>query len=422
MSKDNQSLWIGEILTKAELVKAAEVKEAVSLAGQNGLPLGQVLIIAGRLSEEELAAAIQAQSLIKDDVLEMKVATQALKLVRGCDLSLEEALIQLGWAPKQKKTTPSNRLGELLVGAELMSQEDLDHALKACSTTGLPLGRVVTAMGLMSHGLLGAVLTAQVMLRDGTVTREQAILGLRAAKQRSISLEQSLKDQGLLQPKKGPAVQIGQLLRLSGLVTEADVIDALEISLTSEKPVGQVLVDRGAINKSLLYAALKVQSLIAAGQIHALQGIQVMRKMHTQGISIEEAISTLSLTLPPIGEDTVPLVQLLEKSSILDQNDVRRAVEIAYNNTEIMGKILLIAGVIDDDLLEAATRCQALLRQGVLGEEQAIIALQYCRKSKLSIYDALEQVGWRVPVSPPAPESKEISNTTEERRAIEERS
>lgn len=406
MSKDN-ALWIGEILTKAELVKPQEVKEAVNLAGQNGLPVGQVLIIAGRLTELELSASVKAQSLVKDDVLDLKTGVQALKLVRAMQITLEEALVEMGWSPSKKKTTPTNRLGELLVGAELITAEDLSRSLKACETTGLPLGRVVSAMGLVSHGLLGAVLTAQVLLRDGVVTRDQAVAGLKAAKQRSISLEQSLKDQGLLKARKGPSIQIGQLLRLSGLITEADVIEALEASLINEQPVGQVLVSRGAITKSLLYSALKVQSMIASGNLHALQGIQVIRRMHTHGITIEEAVSSLSLTLPALGDDTMPLVELLEKSSLVSESEVKKAFEIAYKNNEIMGRMLLIAGVIDDHLLEAATRCQSLLRQGVLAEDQAIIALQYCQRSKLSLYDALEQIGWRIQLPVPSPEHPE---------------
>ncbi|HEY9786979.1 MAG TPA: hypothetical protein V6D17_16425 [Candidatus Obscuribacterales bacterium] len=403
---DSASLWIGELLTRADLVSSQEIQEAINLAGQNGLPLGQVLIIAGKLSEEELAATMQAQSHIRDEVLEIKTAIDALKLVRKKKLSLDQALEELEWSPSHQKAATATKLGELLMGAELISADDLERSVKAAAQSGLPLARIITAMRLVSPNVLTAALTAQVLLRDGIVNHEQAVEGLKAAKQRSVSLEQSLKDQGLLPPRKAPSIHLGQLLRLSGLITETDVIEAIEASLSLNQPIGQVLVAKGLITRDLLYSALRVQAMVTTGQLIALQGIQVVRRMHTQGISLEQAISTLSMTMPPVSDEVTPLADLLKKAAIVNDNDIKRAFDIAYQNSEIIGRVLLIAGTIDEPLLEAATRCQTLLRQGMLSEDQAIVALQYCQRSQITLYEALEQIGWRIKSNGPEPNDR----------------
>ena len=206
--------------------------------------------MSGYLTDLELRATVQVQSLLKDKLIEMDVAIEALTRVSQDDVSLDEALKSLGWVTK--RTVQTAKLGELLFEADLITQSQLDEALRTSHETGLPLGRVLVLMQAISDDLLTAALTAQVLLRDGKVSREQVLQGLKSAKRRRVSIEVSLMDHGFYRPPVRQSVKLGELLVLSGLVNESDLMNALELGLLHEMPIGQVLVESGYITKEIL--------------------------------------------------------------------------------------------------------------------------------------------------------------------------
>lgn len=132
---------IGELLVMAESISEADLNAATSTAGETGLPIGRVLVMSGFIADKELQAAIQAQSMIKDEQVDLALAISALKIATKKEVSLEEALREEGWLANKGVRTA--KLGELLRNAEIISQEQLDEALKTSQETGLPLGRIL---------------------------------------------------------------------------------------------------------------------------------------------------------------------------------------------------------------------------------------------------------------------------------------
>ncbi len=55
---------LGDLLTGAGLLQASDLREAMLISKQQGLPVGRVLIMSGYLTEQHLQAAVQAQSLL----------------------------------------------------------------------------------------------------------------------------------------------------------------------------------------------------------------------------------------------------------------------------------------------------------------------------------------------------------------------
>ena len=80
---DNEQkvLRLGELLTQVGIVQPNELAEAIQTSSETGLPIGRVLIMSGYLTDQELQAAVQAQSLVKDRVIELDLALKALQTV-----------------------------------------------------------------------------------------------------------------------------------------------------------------------------------------------------------------------------------------------------------------------------------------------------------------------------------------------------
>jgi hypothetical protein len=388
--ESDRPVKLGELLTTVGILRAEELSEAIQVAGETGLPIGRVLIMSGYLTDHELQAAVQAQSLLKDKVIDVDLALRALTVVSQQAISLDMALKGLGMVAPRRHTTA--KLGELLQGAELVTNEQLAEALRTSHETGLPLGRVLVLTQAMSDELLSAALTAQVLVRDGKISKEHAIQGLKSAKRRRVSIEVSLMDHGFYRPPVRQTVKLGELLVLTGLVNEGDLMNALELGLMRELPVGQVLVESGYINKDILEAALRFQEMVANGTLNALQASEALRQVASKGCNIAQAVAELGLFKAEPSE-TIRLGEILKAAGVITDEDIRRAVELSSRNSALIGKMLLVTGMIDEATLHASLRCQFLLREGFLNMEQAIIALSHCQRSRISFDDALQELG-----------------------------
>jgi len=385
---------LGDLLIRVGILKEKELEDAIRVAGETGLPIGRVLIMSGYMTDRELAAAVQAQSLIKDKIVEVDAALESLKQVSQEDITLEQALRKRGWAGK--KPTDTAKLGELLKHAELVSDEQLAECLTTSQETGLPLGRILVLTQAITEELLASALTAQILIRDGKVSKDQAIKGLKASKRRRISLEESLSDQGFYKPPLRQTVKLGELFVLSGLVTDSDLMGALEIGLTRELPIGQVLVDCGYVSREVLNTALKFQEMVINGTLNALQAAEALRQVSTRHISMAQSVAELGL-LKSEQNETIRLGELLKAAGIVTEDDIKGAIDLSARNSALIGKILLVTGLINEQTLHASLRAQFLVREGFLRMEQAIVALNHCEKHSCSFDDALQELGWVMP-------------------------
>lgn len=393
MNAESKPIRLGELLIEVGIIRPAELTDAIKVAGDTGLPIGRVLIMSGYVTDHELQAAVQAQSLIKDRLLEMDLASRALKKVAEEDIALDQALKNLGWTTSRSLTTA--KLGELLLGAELVTTTQLNEALRTSHETGLPLGRVLVLTQAVSDEMLSAALTAQVLVRDAKISKEHAIQGLKSAKRRRVTIEVSLMEHGFYRPPIRQSVKLGELLTLSGIVDESDLMNALELGLSREQPVGQVLVEAGYITKDVLSAALKMQEMVANGTLNALQAGEALRQIAVRNVPIAQAVAELSLAKDE-PEEAIGLSEILKASGVVTEEDIKKAIDISARNSALIGKMLLVTGMIDEATMHAGLRCQFLLREGFLSMEQAIVAINHTQRQQISLDDALQELGWTV--------------------------
>ncbi len=403
MTTDGSAIRLGDLLTGAGLLKPEDLREAMVIAKNQALPVGRVLIMSNYISEHNLQAAVQAQSLLKDGLIDLDTVLTALRGVTAEGVTLEQSLNNLGWS--QKAALPTNKLGELLVEGGLITAEQLDGALKQCVSSGLPLGRVLVVTGLINEQLLTASLNAQILLRDQKVTREQALLGLKACRDRQISIEQSLTESGMMQLPTNETVRLGELLVSAGLLDESQLMHVVELGLINEQPVGQILIKLGLTNETTLSSALSIQAMVASGSLKKSDSGQALANANSKGISAEEAAREFQPNvLQPV--DPIPLYQFLQLAGIIGPKDIEDALKVGSRDSDLMGKMLMLSGKLEQPLLTAALSCNDLITQGYLKSEQGIIAIGVCHKNNCSLDSAFLELGWNLaagPVTGPAP-------------------
>lgn len=390
MTSEAGGVRLGDLLTQAGLLRPEELREAMQIAKHQSLPVGRVLIMSGFLSDGQLRAAVQAQSLLKDGVISLETVLQALAIVGKEEMALEDAFRQLGLEVQQSQ--PTNKLGELLVEAEMISKELLDQALAQSTQSGLPLGRILILTGAVVEPLLSSALNAQVLVRDHKITREQALQGLRAARDRQISLEQSLAETGLQLPLHN-TIRLGELLVKAGIMPDTNLMDYVEMGLVQEQPLGQILIAQGAINEHILNNALELQKMVAAGSLVGDQAALVLNMVASGGTTIEEVIKAQEPQKEQTVE-TVPLYQFLQLAGRISPQQIEEAVRNGTRDAQIMGLMLHKVGAIGEFEMGVSLALNDFMAKGVVSVEQAIVALNYCITNQISLEDAFAQMGW----------------------------
>lgn len=335
---------IGELLTGVGVVTSGDLQEAIQIAKRMNLPIGRVIVMSGVITEQNLQSAIEAQSLVRDGFLDFDTAVSALKASYKKDISLQEALAELRWAPKQDIT--SNRLGELLVDSAMVSQHQLDSALYASFETGMPLGGTLVIQGVLSAQLLPMVLTAQEQIRDGKITRNDAVETLKAA---------------VMFWAKADEVA-NKSTYFDTVVDESTGGTTRAVAGTGDLPVRSQTAERAQPHR---------------GNVPRTSG---------------------NTSRPPVGID-LSLVDMMKFSGFCSEQDIQTALERALSNSEIASRLFMATGLLNQPSLDNFIRCRSLIRRNVITQEQALEALAIWHSQEITLEEAFIDLGLNIPSS-----------------------
>ncbi|HEY9788027.1 MAG TPA: tetratricopeptide repeat protein [Candidatus Obscuribacterales bacterium] len=367
-------IQFGDLLVAAGFLTVEDYAEATRLAVTKSLNIRQVLVMNGYLSVPHLQSAAEAQAKINDRRITMEFAVRCLALVARTNVTFEEAERTLN---QQGEAAPADRhaltLGELLFEAGVASAEELDAAMQKSITTGLPFGRVLILQSSVSESALKTALDLQVKLRDGELDRDQAVESLKQSLRRRSTPEQQIPQQ----PKTG--IRLGELLVLARILSETDVTQALEIGLSTDQPIGWVLMNRGYVSSEILDAALRMQKLVNEGQIDANRAGQGLSEMHFGGKSFEQVLQPPQPQRAVGPREVIPFERFLTLAGVVGQDEINQAFNIGYKMPSLIAKVLLVTGFCDDNTMKSCLDVYRRLQEGVIEQDAALAHINYLR-------------------------------------------
>jgi hypothetical protein len=89
------------------------------------------------------------------------------------------------------------------------------------------------------------------------------------------------------------------------------------------------------------------------------------------------------------------VIKLLKQAGLITDAELQKAVGLDERGRSELGNYLVSSGIIDGKTLHSAVELQGLLERGGMKVEKAIIALHYCQRSRISLDEALEELGWK---------------------------
>ena len=440
MSQDSEPIRIGELLCQVGVLTTGDLTEAIQISKRMGVPIGRVLVMSGCVNEVNLQAALEAQSLIKDKLLEVDLAVRALGKVFKDAVALQDALKSLDWQPKPGG---SNKLGELLLDSNIVSKEELEKALQASFHSGMPLGGTLVLQGVLSAQLLPTILHAQDEIRAGRMTRQEAVEQLKTAVMYWARAQESKGDDFLQAEKRAPAAAGAQPSYMSTSVFASPSTQVPPSPIPPPQAPSFGTTPQASSPPSFFSAPQQQQGYSVQPAPTPLQANLPLRESPqplpqpsqrpqppdsaapappqwsctkptgytnqgapapgtTQPAPAQNPAYPLQAATPvqPAGADgDVCLLELLKLSAVCTPSDIQGAIDRALQDSEATARLLLMLGLIDQATLDLFLRCQSLVGRGVLRKEQALFVLNAMRYRSVSFEDALAELG----ITAPAP-------------------
>ncbi|MFA7335845.1 MAG: hypothetical protein WC028_03610 [Candidatus Obscuribacterales bacterium] len=391
---------IGELLVAANIIRQEVLLEALKVSKTSQTPLGRVLMSIGELSEYDVEVALYVQSLIRQNTISAEFGVKAINVCIKGRIPLDDAFKRLGWTPPEttdEQKASAGELGELLVQSGLLDRSMLEQAQWQGQENNLPLGRCLVLNRMITSVLLQSALTAQVLIRDGKITEEQAIAGLKKAVAKHQSFEQSLVDTGAFRTSGKDTIKLGDLVTQAGLVTEGDKISAIEIGLSEHQKIGEVFVQTGMISSEVVDESLRLQEMVTSGALSGLQAADILRQAHSRHLSIDAIIEERASRQDDIAKVNT-VMEILLQSGALSGDNFNRAQSLARQLNVSMAEIIVTKDMIDKRLINAALQAQSFVAEGILKPVQCAAAVKMCQQTGLELHEVLKDLP---PDSPP---------------------
>lgn len=333
MSSNYKSVRVGELLVDAQIISSSEMTEAIQVSKRLGVPIGRVLMMSGSVRQDELAASLQVQPLIREGQIPYDAAISALRRVHQLRMSIADAFAQEDLRPDIEDNP--EYLGELLLDSNLVAPEDMERAIQTSMTSGIPLGSALVLQGILSPALFPSLQRIQKQLIEGALTREEGI--------------KEVQDTFVLWLKAEESKDKAGSLSLQG----KDTI-AAEDSYVAPKP--EPVRNNGN---------------------HAPGATSI-----SSSSSSSESQATVAAAKPAESVADTRLVDLLKSAGVFSQADVQRNYEAMLKDPIRSGRFYVELGLIDEEDMKRAVRSHALMTRGSLTKEEAIFALNSSRTTE----------------------------------------
>lgn len=288
--------------------------------------------------------------------------------------------------------TSDIRVGELLVRAGVIGEDELRSAIQTAQDENLHLGQVLVKNGILTNEQLRAAIDAQTALKDKQCDARTGFRALRTALKSKNTFEMSLSEVKRTASAGGPSNRLGGFLLEAKLITWEQFQNALTESLQSGLPLGRCLVLSGSLPESTLELALELQVRVRDEVLGREEAVTLLKgdiaKNQQMLVAKEEANAGREAR-----KHTVRVGDLLVKSGAVSNYEVLEAQESAVANGQRIGQALLSRGLVQHATLEAALAVQQMIDNSFITEEQAYLCLARVHSMRSPLSQAMVDLG-----------------------------
>ncbi|HIN66030.1 MAG TPA: hypothetical protein EYM95_15445 [Candidatus Obscuribacterales bacterium] len=386
--KQLKRMRLGQLLIESQLVSGEHLHEALTISAHTGQKMGKVLSSLQYISEKDMQSALLAQSLVGEGILDERTAIAALKKAVEAGLSLAEVLDES--APEKAAVERVLELEQLVIRANLVSQQAFELALDKSRSEGVPFGRALILTNGIAFSLLSSALEAVSQVRNGALDATDAVKALKEVKKNQYTLDDALHGLKISPKSSINRIKLGDLLTSGKGSSERDNLGAGERALSERRMLGEILVASGLVPSGVLNDTLALQDMVLKGVISIDSAAKAVRMMRDERISLQQAAAVLKLFADEAHADDA--IALLIKANLVNSDLYSRAVRMQMQHRMGPLKALVASQLLSPITHKAAISARKMVADGDLSEAEAVVCLQTVDRKRCTLIEALSEI------------------------------
>lgn len=358
---------LGRLLVEATVVSSIDLTEAIQVSKRLGVPIGQVLMVSGCVSEGQLEAALLGQSLISHGTESVENVIKALKAVKTEGISLYKAL----GTKFHELDSPRGReiLSQLLIEAEVVTQHQIDHALTMSFEAGIPLGRALVMEGILPPSLFPSVVNIYNELQSENIDQQTAIDQLQSVVVHWFKAEESMAAKGDLETQEFDIDEIKAKYQAAKDAEESEE----ELSESQENEELEETEEQTDLDT-------REKSKNKSQKQHFKKSTQPQAEIELNEVDIDSAdIANESFAARR-------LVDMLQDSGYFTETDIERACELLFSDPFATCKFLLEFNLVSKNMVNYFLTQYYMYSSGILSYEEASGVLRRKRAKSMPSY------------------------------------
>ncbi len=416
MSQHRQAkrMRLGQLLIESHLVTGEALHEALTISAHTGEKMGKVLSSLQYITDKNMQSALLAQSLVSEGILDERTAIAALKKAVEAGLSLAEVLDAS--PPEKAAFERVLELEQLVVRANLVSQQAFEVALDKARSEGLPFGRALILTNGIAFALLSSALEAVSQVRTGALDAADAVKALKEVKKNQYTLDDALHGLKISPKSSVNRIKLGDLLTSGKVISERDNLVAVERALIERRMLGEILVASGLVPSGILNDTLAVQDMVFKGVVSIEAAAKAVRMMKDEHISIQQAATALNLFADDANAEEA--IALLIKANLVNSDLYSRAVRMQMQHRMGPLKALVASQLLSPITHKAALSANKMLADADITEAEAVVCLQTVDRKRCTFIEALSDLrGESRRKAPIEDHSTEVKELFEQKKA-----
>jgi len=297
-------------------------------------------------------------------------------ITRKPSFSGRYAAMQANTSSVAPATVPRPKLGEILVGAELISDRTFYECLLHAEESSQRVGKVIVGMKYATDRDVDSALLIQSLIGEQKIKPQVGIQLLKdAAKQRKAVVDLlrtlgSVQNEGRIEGN-----YLGRFLSDCNLIGWEQLSQALAVSQEYDVQLIRVLLHNRSINIDMASKCLDALAQVKAGKLDYQLAVAAVQYANKSGATLREALRSCGLKGP---QETgrMLLGEIIGRAGIASEMEILAAVETALSRGKRVGEALLAAGAVTPLTLQNALELQDLVIKGVIEQERALMILR----------------------------------------------
>jgi hypothetical protein len=192
VSLSEPGLKVGDLLTAAGLVTEGDKMSAIEQGLVNELPVGQVLLRQGRISQSVLDDALKIQQLVNMKTVTSHQGTELLRTAHARGVSVEAIMAE--WQAKQREIERAFKSTALLEKAGILTAGEVGRAQAKTVQHRMVVLDLLRTSGRLPAQLLDAAMRADSLVDNQVIDSEQAVAVLIYCQKHNVDFHHALQN------------------------------------------------------------------------------------------------------------------------------------------------------------------------------------------------------------------------------------